>query len=70
MCYLSIFGTICLSLIKKMNLTGVAMETMRPAGPAKLSEKETDLYREVTVTLLQSLQYYIILTFHIFILLI
>ncbi|XP_065069955.1 sperm flagellar protein 2-like [Rhopilema esculentum] len=35
----------------KMNLTGVAMETMRPAGPAKLSEKETDLYRERLKTL-------------------
>ena len=30
-----------------MNLTGVAMETMRPAGPAKLSEVKTDIYKEV-----------------------
>ena len=32
-----------------MNLTGVAMETMRPSGPAKLSEIETDIYKEVVI---------------------
>ena len=31
----------------KMNLTGVAMETMRPSGPARLGNIESDLYREV-----------------------
>ena len=25
------------------------METMRPSGPAKLSEVETDLYKEVRI---------------------
>jgi len=37
---------IALGQKSKRNLTGVAMETMRPSGPAKLSEIETDLYRE------------------------
>ena len=31
----------------KMNLTGVAMETMRPSGPARLGYIESDMYREV-----------------------
>ncbi|XP_006116559.1 sperm flagellar protein 2 isoform X2 [Pelodiscus sinensis] len=31
---------------KKAGLTGVAMETMRPAGPAKLKGIESELYRE------------------------
>ena len=30
-----------------MNLTGVAMETMRPSGPARLGCIESDMYREV-----------------------
>lgn len=32
---------------KKANLTGVAMETMRPAAPAKLQGMESLLYKEV-----------------------
>eukprot|EP00794_Sanderia_malayensis_P007710 gene7710-8548_t len=35
----------------KMNLTGVAMETMRPSAPAKLGEIETDIYKERLKTL-------------------
>ncbi|XP_048761563.2 sperm flagellar protein 2-like isoform X3 [Ostrea edulis] len=31
---------------KKANLTGVAMETMRPAAPAKLNAVETGIYKE------------------------
>lgn len=31
----------------KMNLTGFAMETMRPQGPARLGVIETELYKEV-----------------------
>lgn len=33
---------------KKSNLTGVAMETMRPAAPAKLNAVETGIYKEVS----------------------
>lgn len=32
----------------KMNLTGVAMETMRPQGPARLGVIETEMYKEVS----------------------
>ena len=32
---------------KKAQLTGVAMETMRPSAPAKLSAVETGIYTEV-----------------------
>jgi hypothetical protein len=32
---------------KKANLTGVAMETMRPAAPAKLNAVESGIYKEV-----------------------
>ena len=38
---------IALNNKKKSNLTGVAMETMRPAAPAKLNAVETEIYREV-----------------------
>lgn len=31
---------------KKANLTGVAMETMRPAAPAKLNAVESEIYKE------------------------
>ncbi|ESO92609.1 hypothetical protein LOTGIDRAFT_120497 [Lottia gigantea] len=37
---------IALNNKKKANLTGVAMETMRPAAPAKLNAYETLMYRE------------------------
>lgn len=33
---------------KKSNLTGVAMETMRPAAPAKLNAVESGIYKEVS----------------------
>ena len=31
----------------KANLTGVAMETMRPAAPVKLERVESQIYKEV-----------------------
>ncbi|XP_066936728.1 sperm flagellar protein 2-like isoform X2 [Clytia hemisphaerica] len=36
----------------KMNLTGVAMETMRPQGPARLGVIETEMYKERLKTLI------------------
>ena len=33
----------------KMNLTGAAMETMRPEGPARLEAIESDMYKEVEI---------------------
>ena len=36
----------------KMNLTGAAMETMRPEGPARLEAIESDMYKEVNTSLL------------------
>lgn len=38
---------IALNNKKKANLTGVAMETMRPAAPAKLNAVETEIYKQV-----------------------
>ena len=38
---------IALNNKKKANLTGVAMETMRPAAPAKLNVVESGIYKEV-----------------------
>ena len=38
---------IALNNKKKANLTGVAMETLRPAAPAKLGLKESEIYKEV-----------------------
>ena len=38
---------IALNNKKKSNLTGVAMETMRPAAPAKLNVVESGIYKEV-----------------------
>ncbi|MEE6521530.1 hypothetical protein FKM82_019770, partial [Ascaphus truei] len=38
---------IALQKKKKSGLTGVAMETMRPAAPAKLQSIGTEMYREV-----------------------
>jgi hypothetical protein len=32
---------------EKNNLTGVAMETMRPAAPVKLEAVESEMYKEV-----------------------
>lgn len=40
---------IALNKKKKSNLTGVAMETMRPAAPAKLNAVESGIYKEVCV---------------------
>ncbi|XP_071117594.1 sperm flagellar protein 2-like [Haliotis cracherodii] len=37
---------IALNNKKKANLTGVAMETMRPAAPAKLNAVETEIYKQ------------------------
>ncbi|XP_005100478.1 sperm flagellar protein 2 isoform X2 [Aplysia californica] len=37
---------IALNNKKKANLTGVAMETLRPAAPAKLGLKESEIYKE------------------------
>lgn len=34
---------------KKANLTGVAMETMRPAAPAKLNAVESGMYKDVSM---------------------
>ena len=38
---------VALNKKQKSNLTGVAMETMRPAAPVKLEGVESVLYREV-----------------------
>ena len=38
---------IALNNKKKSNLTGVAMETMRPAAPAKLNAVESGIYKDV-----------------------
>lgn len=38
---------IALGKKSKMNLTGAAMETMRPEGPARLGAIESDIYKEV-----------------------
>lgn len=38
---------IALNNKKKANLTGVAMETQRPAAPAKLNAIESGIYKEV-----------------------
>lgn len=38
---------IALNNKKKANLTGVAMETLRPAAPAKLGVVESGIYKEV-----------------------
>lgn len=38
---------IALNNKKKANLTGVAMETLRPAAPAKLNAIESGIYKEV-----------------------
>jgi len=35
-----------------MNLTGVAMETMRPQGPARLGAIESEMYKEVSPSML------------------
>lgn len=43
---------IALNNKKKANLTGVAMETMRPAAPAKLNVVESGIYKEVTYSTL------------------
>lgn len=46
---------------KKSNLTGVAMETMRPAAPAKLNAVESGIYKEVSAfnnEILYSIDYY------------
>lgn len=40
---------IALTNKKKANLTGVAMETMRPSAPANLNAIESGLYKEVLV---------------------
>ena len=42
---------------KKANLTGVAMETMRPAAPAKLNAVETGIYKEVCGIFFRLLQH-------------
>lgn len=38
---------IALNKKQKANLTGVAMETMRPAAPVKLEGVESKIYKEV-----------------------
>lgn len=38
---------IALQKKKKAGLTGVALETLRPAAPAKLQSIGTEMYREV-----------------------
>ena len=38
---------VALNKKQKSNLTGVAMETMRPAAPVKLEGVESVIYREV-----------------------
>ena len=43
---------IALNKKEKANLTGVAMETMRPAAPAKLEGVESLMYKEVFLALL------------------
>ena len=40
---------IALNNKKKANLTGVAMETQRPAAPAKLNAIESGIYKEVSL---------------------
>jgi len=40
---------IALNNKKKSNLTGVAMETMRPAAPAKLNAVESGIYKDVSI---------------------
>ena len=40
---------IALTNKKKANLTGVAMETLRPAAPAKLGAVESLIYKEVKI---------------------
>ena len=40
---------IALNNKKKANLTGVAMESMRPAAPAKLNAVESGIYKEVSI---------------------
>lgn len=40
---------IALTNKKKANLTGVAMETMRPAAPAKLNAVESGIYVQVNI---------------------
>ena len=40
---------IALNNKKKANLTGVAMESMRPAAPAKLNAVESGIYKEVGI---------------------
>ena len=44
-CYFILF---LYNIYKKMGLTGVAMETMRPSGPVKLESIESGLYKEVS----------------------
>ena len=39
---------IALNKKQKSNLTGVAMETMRPAAPVKLESVESMMYKEVS----------------------
>ena len=41
---------IALNKKDKANLTGTAMETMRPAGPVKLEAIESQIYKEVGFT--------------------
>lgn len=40
---------IALNNKKKANLTGVAIETMRPAAPAKLNAVESGIYKDVSM---------------------
>ena len=40
---------IALNNKKKSNLTGVAIETMKPAAPAKLNAVESGIYKEVSL---------------------
>lgn len=42
---------IALNNKKKANLTGIAMETQRPAAPAKLNAVESGMYKEVRLWL-------------------
>lgn len=44
---------IALTNKQKRNLTGMAMETMRPAGPVKLEQYESKIYQNVITDILK-----------------
>ena len=48
---------IALNKKEKANLTGVAMETMRPAAPVKLEKVESLMYKEVLLATTHLLYY-------------